>query len=68
MKRLVISLLSAIAGYVVFAILGYLGTSFFSSNVHDRELEAAMTGAFVAGPLGVLVGAVLGARLSRPGG
>lgn len=67
MKRLVITLLSAVAGYVGFAILGYGATLLFSPNMHDLELEAAMTGVFVSGPLGVLVGAVLGAWLSRPG-
>ncbi len=31
-----------------------------SSNSHDRDLEAAMAGAFVFGPLAALVGFVVG--------
>lgn len=50
----------AIAGYVLGAVVGYVLVLAFSGNVHDRELEAAMTGAFVAGPVLALVGAAIG--------
>ena len=60
MKRLGTALLYAIVAYVVVALAGYLLVQQFSSNVHDRALEAAMTGAFVIGPLGAVVGFVVG--------
>jgi hypothetical protein len=45
------ALLAAILGYIV----GLFGTmaaiELFSSNQHDKSLEAAMTGAFAGGPL-----------------
>lgn len=66
MKRFVTALLHAIGGYVVGAIAGYLLVQQFSPNVHDRSVEAAMTAAFVAGPLLAAVGFVVG--LVRGGG
>lgn len=51
MKTFGTALLAAILGYIV----GLFGTmaaiELFSSNPHDKSLEAAMTGAFVGGPL-----------------
>jgi nitrate reductase gamma subunit len=51
MKTFGVALLTAILGYVV----GLFGTmaaiEVFSSNTHDKSMEAAMTGAFVGGPL-----------------
>lgn len=51
MKTFGVALLAAILGYVV----GLFGTmaaiELFSSNTHDKSMEAAMTGAFVSGPL-----------------
>lgn len=58
MKPLGIALLHALGGYVVAAVLGHALTLQFSGNVHDREVEAATTGAFVAGPTGALAGLV----------
>lgn len=55
MKRVVLSLLAGIAGYVVGAMAGYLIINQFSANSHDRSVEAAMTAAFVTGPLCALV-------------
>jgi hypothetical protein len=50
LRRVMIGLLCAGVAYVA----GFAGGAFlinqFSSNVHDRSLEAAMTGAFVIGP------------------
>jgi hypothetical protein len=54
MKRLAIALLCGIAGYVIVAIASYV-IDHFSSNVHDRAMEAAMTSAFVFGPLAAVV-------------
>ena len=57
MKRLGTALLYAIVAYVVAALAGYLLVQQFSSNVHDRALEAAMTGAIVVGPPRAVVAA-----------
>lgn len=70
MNRLVVVVLCLIAGFVVFAVCGYFATQLLSSNSHDRDVEAAMTAMFVAGPIGALIGAVVAARRSgrrRPG-
>ena len=59
MKVFGVAILAAIAGYFI----GLFGAMFmvetFSSNVHDKSMEAAMTGAFVFGPLMALVAAVV---------
>lgn len=59
LRQVVLSLLCAGVGYV----LGFAGGAFlinrFSSNVHDRSLEAAMTGAFVIGPALALLSFVI---------
>ena len=66
MKRFAISLLWSIVGYVLVAIAGYILIDRFSSNMHDRSMEAAMTSAFVFGPLGAVVAfAVAFVRLGR---
>ena len=60
MKRFGIALLFAIVGYLVAAVASYFLIGLLSSNVHDRSVEAAMTSAFVLGPLGAVVGFVVG--------
>lgn len=60
MKRFGIALLFAVAGYLVFAIASYFLVGMFSSNTHDRSVEAAMTSVFFYGPAGALVAFVLG--------
>ena len=60
MPRFGLALLYAVGGYVLAAGIGYFVIQQFSSNVHDRDLEAAMTSAFVAGPSGALVAFVIG--------
>ena len=49
-----------IAGYVAGGVLGYMLVMGFSQNRHDIEVEAAMTGAFVVGPLVGLGSAIVG--------
>jgi len=66
MKRLAVALLLAIVGYGVLAVIGYGAISLLSSNTHDRSLEAAMTAAFVFGPVGAVAGGIAGAWVSRP--
>ena len=60
MKRAAIVLLYAVGGYLCFAVTGYFLVGWLSSNMHDRSVEAAMTSAFVLGPLGALVSIVVG--------
>ena len=60
MRRFGIALLHAIVGYAIGAVAGYFLVQQFSSNAHDRAVEAAMTAAFVTGPLGAVVGFVVG--------
>ena len=58
----------AVGGYVLAAGVGYFVIKQFSSNVHDRDLEAAMTGAFVVGPIGAVVAFVIGFVRNGRGG
>lgn len=46
-----IAFLSALIGYVVGAFGGGTIVSYLSQNRHDKSVEAAMTGAFVTGPI-----------------
>lgn len=70
LKILALSLLAAVASYLVAAFGGGLLVAVLSNNPHDRGVEAAMTGAFVFGPLAAVLGfvfafGVLRARRSR---
>jgi hypothetical protein len=51
LKTLTLSLLAAVASYLVGAFGGGWLVSVLSTNQHDRGVEAAMTGAFIFGPL-----------------
>ncbi|HQR34464.1 MAG TPA: hypothetical protein PLK30_17115 [Blastocatellia bacterium] len=55
MKIALISLVAGVIGYVVGAILGMLLINLFSSNTHDKSVEAAMTSFFVFGPIAALL-------------
>lgn len=66
MIRLLRGLGFAVIGYVAGGVLGYFLLIVLSSNQHDRDVEAAMTGAFVTGPLLGIVGAIVG-FVRRPG-
>jgi len=54
-KVALISLVAGVIGYVVGAILGMLLINLFSSNTHDKSVEAAMTSFFVFGPIAALL-------------
>lgn len=60
LKRLALGLLFGVSGYVAAAIAGYFLIMGFSSNTHDRLLEAGMTSAFVLGPAGAVLGFAVG--------
>ncbi len=57
MNRAVAVVTALVAGYVVGAVLGYVAVMMLSANTHDPALEAAMTGAFVVGPVGAVAAA-----------
>jgi len=59
MPRFVRVLLFAALGFVVVAAVSYLLISAFSSNQHDRSVEAAMTSIFFLGPVGAVVAGVI---------
>lgn len=50
MKTFFLSLLIAIVAYVLAGVVSYFLITKFSSNVHDKSMEASMTSAFVVGP------------------
>ena len=60
MRRFGLGLAGAVGGYLLGALVGYLLIGTFSGNTHDRSVEAAMTGAFVVGPFGAVIGFVVG--------
>jgi hypothetical protein len=60
MKRFGLGLLYAIGGYFVAAVAGCFLIGQFSSNTHDRTVEAAMTSVFVFGPLGAVAAFIVG--------
>ena len=66
MRRFGFGVLWAIPAYLVGAFGGGYLVSLLSSNTHDLSVEAAMTGAFVLGPLAGLAGFVIGAVRTTP--
>jgi len=66
LRRLGHGLLWGVPAYLLGAFGGGYLVSQLSSNVHDRSLEAAMTGAFVLGPLVGVIGFVAGAVRAAP--
>ncbi len=65
MRRFGIGLLCAIAGYLIGAVAGYFMITEFSSNMHDRSVEASMTSIFFLGPVGAVIGFIVGFICSR---
>jgi hypothetical protein len=59
-RQLVIGLTCAILGYVLGGVGGGWLISMMSSNTHDLSVEAAMTGAFVTGPIVAIAAFVFG--------
>ena len=60
MKRFGVAMLFALVAYAAAAVAGYFLVGLFSGNAHDRSVEAAMTSAFVLGPLGGVIGFIAG--------
>jgi hypothetical protein len=59
-RRLLIGLVWAVPAYLAGAFGGGWLTWVLSSNQHDRDMEAGMTGAFFFGPLVAVIGFVVG--------
>jgi predicted permease len=59
MKTLWLAIVAAISGYCIGFVGGMLLIENLSSNTHDKSLEAAMTGAFVSGPLMAITGVIV---------
>ncbi|MNL81300.1 hypothetical protein D3C87_2083730 [compost metagenome] len=55
MKIFFLSLLIAIAAYLIAAVGGYFLITKLSSNSHDKSMEATMTAAFVLGPIAAII-------------
>jgi hypothetical protein len=69
MRRVGFGVLWGLVGYLCGAFGGGWLVAQTSSNTFDRDMEAAMTGAFVIGPLVGLIAFVIGAvRAGRPSG
>ncbi len=65
MRRFAVAVACAVLGAIACALAGYALIELLSSNTHDRDMEAAMTGIFVCGPLGALVGFATGLYVGR---
>lgn len=65
MSKLLYALVGLVLGYMAGAGLGYMAITLFSGNTHDKSVEAVMTAAFVAGPLGAIIGLVLALMRGR---
>lgn len=59
MKTFGLSVLAAICGYLVGLFGGLLLIETVSANTHDKSMEAAMTGAFVFGPLVAIIAVIM---------
>ena len=55
MKIFFLSLLIAVAAYLIAAVGGYYLITELSSNTHDKSMEASMTAAFVLGPVAAII-------------
>ncbi|HET8622262.1 MAG TPA: hypothetical protein VFM14_01740 [Gemmatimonadales bacterium] len=67
-KSVVLGIAGGVLGYLVAGFGGGLAISLLSPNTHDRSAEAALTGAFVLGPMGAVVGFLIAFLRSRTRG
>lgn len=51
MRTVAVALSVLVSGYVTGGLIGFAAIQAMSSNTHDRDVEAAMTGAFLTGPV-----------------
>lgn len=60
MKPFLIALAFSIACYLIFAVSSYYLVGLLSNNRQDKSVEASMTSIFVWGPIGLIIGFVIG--------
>lgn len=65
MRRIGIGCLWTVGAYLLGAFGGGFLTSIISSNQHDRDLEAMMSGAFFWGPIAAIIGLGVGIWMGR---
>ncbi|WP_342083732.1 hypothetical protein [Dyadobacter sp. OTU695] len=65
MKIFLLSLLIAVAAYLIAAVGGYFLITKLSSNTHDRSMEATMTAAFVLGPIAAIIAFIVAYLMLR---
>ncbi|MFD2569047.1 hypothetical protein ACFSUS_00285 [Spirosoma soli] len=65
MKHLSIGLLCGIISYMLMTTVSYIMIMRFSSNMYDRQVEAATTSAIILGPLGGILAFVAGYLWSK---
>lgn len=58
-------LLYVLAGYVIGAVFTFVAVQVLAGNTHDRSVEAAMTAAFLGGPLLAVLLGIVGSGRSR---
>ena len=63
LRRTALAVAFGVGGYIVGAMIGYALVVNLSGNTHDRDLEAAMTSAFVIGPIMALLAGAVGAMV-----
>ncbi len=59
MRTMLYCLAGIAVGFALGAGIGIVLVNVFSSNTHDRSVEAAMTAAFVTGPAGAVLGLIV---------
>jgi hypothetical protein len=60
MRRVGFGLPGLVVGTPVAAFVGYWAIQLLSGNHFDRDFEASMTAMFVIGPVGAVIGVVVG--------
>jgi ABC-type antimicrobial peptide transport system permease subunit len=65
MNKFVSALVGLVLGYGVGAFIGAVLISLISGNTHDKNMEVVMTAAFVTGPLGAIIGLIVGLFRTR---
>lgn len=65
MRRFLIGLLGLCLGYAAGAAAGFALVALASGNTHDKSVETVMTGFFVTGPMGAILGLAAALLMSR---
>lgn len=60
MPRVVWGALGLVLGYAAGVVIGGALVTLFSGNTHDKSVEMATTALLITGPIGAILGLVLG--------